>query len=342
MSSPYVSVIIPVYKVQKYILQCLESIQKQSFTDYEVILVDDGSPDDSAKIISRFIADNGLANFHLLHKENGGVSSARNMGIRAARGQWLAFVDSDDWIEPDYLSRMVSAIEETDADYCLIGFRTYDDLTGEYEVWSDYPVYSGSLPEEMHLLTSFDYVHSRMYRKSIIDARNITFDEKIYCCEDNAFNFDYLPFARKFVCISDIGYNYRRNVSGSLTRTLNYPLKRANIVKHMEDFAAACSMDDIVSTLEKNRSFSRVMWHVLLVKVTCDILTGQAKSARQYVKTDLSRAIIASYHPTGKKDHVFYALLKHAFPCLVLLVRIYYSSYTKLHKFKRLFYFISH
>lgn len=122
MSMPFVSIIIPVYNASQHILQCLESVKSQSFTDYEVILVDDGSKDDSAQIITRFIGAHTLSNYRLLQKENGGVSSARNAGIRAAQGQWIAFVDSDDWIDPDYLTLMVSAIRENEADFCLIGF----------------------------------------------------------------------------------------------------------------------------------------------------------------------------------------------------------------------------
>lgn len=342
MAVPFISVIIPVYNTRKYILQCLESVQKQNFSDYEVILVDDGSPDDSAQIIEQFIADNGLSNFHLVHKENGGLCSARNLGMQLAKGQWIAHVDSDDWIEPEYLSRMANAINETDADFCLIGFRAYDEITGCFDVWSDYPLSCGILPEDMAALTSFDYSWARMYKKSIIDSHNLSFDGRIKHCEDNAFNFDYIRFVKKFVCIPYIGYNYRRGVAGSLTKATNSPLKRVHIFEHMEGFVNSFAMEDIVATLNRNWSFSRIMWNVLLNKVTCDILDNQAKVARQYAKTDLAKAIISAYLPRSKKDHLFYFLLKHAFPFLVVLVRLYYGNLSTLVKFKRLFHFFSH
>lgn len=191
MSRPFVSIIIPVYNASQHILQCLESVKSQSFTDYEVILVDDGSKDDSAQIITRFIGAHTLSNYRLLQKENGGVSSARNAGIRAAQGQWIAFVDSDDWIDPDYLTLMVSAIRENEADFCLIGFRAYDDDTQRFDIWSDYPLPTGTIPGELYALTSFDYIWSRLYKKSILEEHGILFDERISYCEDNAFNFDY-------------------------------------------------------------------------------------------------------------------------------------------------------
>lgn len=342
MSSPFVSVIIPVYNVRKYILQCLESVQKQSFSDYEVILVDDGSPDDSAQIIQQFIADHDLANFHLIHKENGGVCSARNAGLRIAQGQWITFIDSDDWVEPDYLAKMVNSVKETDADLCLVGFRAYDEISQRFDVWSDYPLCGGTLPKDMYALTSFDYVWARLYKKAIIDAHNISFDEQIFYAEDNAFNFDYIRFVNHFTCISDVCYNYRRSVVGALSKTPHSPRKRVHVFAHMEQFVDSFAMEEIVSTLNNNRSFCAIMWNVLLNKITCDILAKQSGNARLCAKTDLAKAIISAYRPRSKKDRVFYYLLKHAFPCLVVLVRVYYGNLGNLMKFKKLFHFLSH
>jgi len=100
--SPKVSVIVPVYKVEKYLPECIGSILAQTFTDFELILADDGSPDNSGKICDDYAARD--FRIRVFHKENGGVSSARNLGIDNARGEWIAFVDSDDWIGRDFLS----------------------------------------------------------------------------------------------------------------------------------------------------------------------------------------------------------------------------------------------
>lgn len=342
MSSPFISVIIPVYNTRKYILQCLESLRNQTYSDFEVILVDDGSSDDSGQIISRFILDTGLTNYHLVSKKNGGVCSARNAGLQVAKGQWISFVDSDDWVGPEYLSKMVKAVEETDADYCLIGLCAYDEVSQHRDVWTDYPLCAGTIPEDLYALTSMDYVCSRMFRKSIIDANHISFDERIFYAEDNAFNFDYLRFVKKFACVQDVCYIYRRRETGALSRTPHSPLKRACVFEHMEGFVSAFPMEDIITALSKNWSFSRIMWNVLLNKVTCDILAKHTKEARRYIKTDLAQAIISAHRPRSKKDHLFYFLLKHAFPLLVLLVRVYYGNLTRLVKCKRLFHFFSH
>lgn len=342
MSTPFVSIVIPVYNARAHILQCLESAKSQSFADYEVVLVDDGSKDDSAQIILQFIEENALSNYHLIQKENGGVSSARNAGIRAARGQWIAFVDSDDWIEPDYLALMVNAIRENEVDFCLIGFRAYDDATERFDIWSDYPLHTGTIPKQLYALTSFDYIWSRMYKKSILEEHGILFDERISYCEDNAFNFDYVRHVSRFACVSEVCYNYRRGHGGSLSKSVVYPQMRVHFVEHMHRFVESLPMEDILYALEHNRSFCWVMWDVLLTKVSCDILTKQSKQARRYKKTPLSKAIVRAYRPRAKKDKLFRFLLKHSFPCLTMLVKTYYGNFDRLKKHKRLFRFLSH
>ena len=98
---PKVSVIVPVYKAEKYLHRCVDSILSQTFTDWELLLIDDGSPDRSGEICDEYAKKD--TRIRVFHKENGGVSSARNMGLDIAKGKWIVFVDSDDWCEPDYL-----------------------------------------------------------------------------------------------------------------------------------------------------------------------------------------------------------------------------------------------
>lgn len=100
--SELVSVIIPIYNVEKYILKTVESVMKQDYSNIEIILVDDGSPDDSGKIIDELKAKD--SRIICIHKENGGVSSARNAGMDIANGEYVTFIDGDDWVEPNYIS----------------------------------------------------------------------------------------------------------------------------------------------------------------------------------------------------------------------------------------------
>ncbi len=118
---PLISVIVPVYKVEPYLSRCIDSILAQTFTDFELILVDDGSPDNCGKICDDYAQKN--KRIEVIHKENGGLSSARNAGIDWAfansNSQWLTFIDSDDWIHPQYLDLLLSGATSTDADICV-------------------------------------------------------------------------------------------------------------------------------------------------------------------------------------------------------------------------------
>ncbi|MEG1313359.1 MAG: glycosyltransferase, partial [Bacilli bacterium] len=105
MDSPKLSIIVPVYNVDKYINKCIESILAQTFTDFELLLVNDGSLDSSGSICDEY--EKKDSRIKVFHKENGGVSSARNLGLENARGEWIAFVDGDDWISPEMYKKLL-------------------------------------------------------------------------------------------------------------------------------------------------------------------------------------------------------------------------------------------
>ena len=120
-----VSVIVPVYQVEAYLPACLDSILAQTFRDFELILVDDGTRDGCPAIMDAYAARD--ARIRLLHKENGGLSSARNAGLDVARGEYIAFVDSDDTVEPTLLEDTVRAADETGAEQVLFNYRLVDE-----------------------------------------------------------------------------------------------------------------------------------------------------------------------------------------------------------------------
>ena len=122
---PLISVIIPVYKVEPYLRKCIDSVRNQTYRNLEIILVDDGSPDHCGQICDEYAAAD--SRIRVIHKENGGLSSARNAGIRIARGEYLGFVDSDDWIEPDMYAFLYAALEKETADLAVCGVYTHKD-----------------------------------------------------------------------------------------------------------------------------------------------------------------------------------------------------------------------
>lgn len=114
-----ISIIVPVYNVEAYIRQCIDSILAQTYRDIEVILIDDGSPDQCGKICDEYAAEDGRV--RVFHTENSGLSAARNLGIKKARGEYIGFVDSDDWVEPDMYEILLKEIEGKNADICVCG-----------------------------------------------------------------------------------------------------------------------------------------------------------------------------------------------------------------------------
>ena len=119
MSTPAISVIIPVYNAEQYLRRCVDSVLTQSYTDFELLLIDDGSRDQSPAICDEYAAADHRV--QVFHKPNGGVSSARNLGLDHARGQWITFIDSDDFISPNYLS----AVNRSDADMLILNKCVY-------------------------------------------------------------------------------------------------------------------------------------------------------------------------------------------------------------------------
>lgn len=122
---PEISIIVPVYQVEKYLNECIDSILAQTFTDFELILVDDGSPDNCPALCDA--AAKRDSRVRVIHKQNGGVSTARNAGLDAAQGNWIAFVDSDDTVEPEYLEKMHKAVLETGADFAICSSQCIDE-----------------------------------------------------------------------------------------------------------------------------------------------------------------------------------------------------------------------
>lgn len=333
---PKISVIVAVYNLEKYITECLESIRHQTYTDYEVIIVNDNSTDKSAEIISNYISEYKLDNFILINKENGGISSVRNKGIEFAQGEWITFIDGDDWVEPSFLADMIADIDKNPVDLSIVGYQVYDMKTQEATPWTNYSLEYGTLPQDVGALYSFGRVWARIYKRSIIEDYHIRFDERIKYCEDDAFNFDYISAIKSFRLQNKIGYNYRVNRDGSLTKKLIHPKIKYHLNEHMQAFCSTISLDDLKRGLNENKNLSFVMWNVFHTTVINDILDGKLKGAYKYKKTPVSKAIIKAYKPRTKKDKLFRFFCRTSFLCMIILVKIYYGNFEKLRKSKLL------
>ena len=213
---PTVSIIVPVYNAKKVLWRCLDSIYAQTYGSWEAILVDDGSQDGSAEICDD--APNKDPRFRRIHKANGGVSSARNVGIEDARGKYLMFVDADDIIVPTCLEKMVRAIETYGTDLVLCGYERFRGDWTEAHPFSQYSVtLMQSLPEFLMVYTEARTnlfgvsIWGKLYRADIIRRNGIRFDPEISYEEDCNFNMDYLPHIRTAAALSEKLYRYRQS-----------------------------------------------------------------------------------------------------------------------------------
>jgi len=213
-----VSVIVPVYNVEEYLGRCVDSILAQTYTNLEVILVDDGAKDSSGAICDEYAARD--ARVRVIHKENGGLSSARNAGIDAAKGDWLEFVDSDDWIEPDAVESMLTLALEHRTELVVAGRYDVKAKTGERKI--------GLCPPKMEVISGEEMV-SRMFRWLGCDSgacdklfhkrlfREIRFPYGVVC-EDVPIMYKIVLDAGKVAMCDKPIYNYYHR-PGSITIT---------------------------------------------------------------------------------------------------------------------------
>lgn len=204
MNIPQISVIVPVYNVEKYLTQCIESILSQTYQEFELLLIDDGSEDNSGSICDHY--SNIDSRVHVFHKENGGVSSARNMGIEHAKGEWVCFVDSDDWIDKDTFEYITGLWKG--ADFLQFGYRRTGGTASEYSY-----VPSKVLRYSMHVYCTKRIYHSAicgyLLKLNIIKKYKISFPNHIKYGEDQAFILKTLICSSEIVILDRHFYNYR-------------------------------------------------------------------------------------------------------------------------------------
>lgn len=215
---PVVSIIVPVYNVEDYLALTLESVFNQGYQDYELICVNDGSTDRSGELLRR--AQEKDSRVRVITKENGGLSSARNAGIKEARGKYVCFLDSDDLLIENACERIVRAFEETNADVVTFGaipypeFRGYDWLN---EVLSPRDVtYDSFGPELLFGENSNPFVWRTACEAHFLKESGVLFDESLPFGEDQVFHFAIYPRSSKTALISDKLLKYRVNRKGSL------------------------------------------------------------------------------------------------------------------------------
>lgn len=215
-----VCIIIPIYNIERYLSECLDSVLRQSYQNLEIILIDDGSTDNSGNICDEYAAKDHR--FQVIHKENGGAASAKNVGLDHVTGDYIAFLDSDDYVEVTWIEKMVSSLETADADIAEC------DLVKEYVNKTE----PGNI--EISKLGSFtceDYLAiylqnwtcslfcNKLFKAELI--KEIRFRQERRCIDDEFFTYKVLSSAQKIVRIEDKLYHYRQRKSSAVSSEKN-------------------------------------------------------------------------------------------------------------------------
>lgn len=322
-----ISVIVPVYNVENYLRQCLESLRTQTYTNIEVIMVDDGSQDSSGKICDEYAEK--FNNFYIVHKENAGLGMARNTGLEHIKGEFVVFLDSDDYLDPDCIRILYEKLRQNHVDMCKGGFKRVLD-SGEIVSKRDYqneffegekaklellPRMIGSSPSRHDNIEMC--VWGAIYNVEPIKKYGLKFpSERELISEDLVFNIDYMQYANGACTISEMAYNYRVNLNSLST---SYRNDRFEASKHFY-----LEMKRKLEKLGYDRMTMLRLDRMFFVYLRMCI--GQEKSATSKNKREISinnidkicsdatvRKTIAEYpiKDLGFKQRLFLSLLRH-------------------------------
>lgn len=221
--APRISVIIPVYNAQRYLERCIRSVLAQDEADLEILCVDDGSTDETLPLLRQMAAEDGR--IRVLEQDHRSAGAARNLGLCHATGEYLHFLDADDWLSPGIYSHAVDTLERTGAQVCAFQYRVYDDSTA---LSRPFPCYLDGREritclndEPAFLLYNTVVPWNKLYRRDWVEEHSLRFDE-IHCANDRAFYFKLLRTGAKVALTMRHGLYYRVQNLSSLTGTARF------------------------------------------------------------------------------------------------------------------------
>lgn len=305
-----VSIVIAAYNTEKYIAKCLESLKKQTYTDFEAIVVVDGATDKTLEICEEFSKRDNR--FITLYQKNGGLSAARNHGLEKCRAEYITFVDSDDYVGSDYLKVLVNAIEMNDCDISACGYVLEDEDGNEkYRTERKREIMDNEMFLNNMLIPinrSYGaFVWNKLYKSEIIGKYNIRFpSEKRYLFEDHYFNYEYMKYAKRGCYIPSCAYYYISRKNIGIIRGIDENNKAAEKWFHYADVFDLI-IDDSYKGLDEFKKQIKMMkvWHsstavrVLAHYGECD--SPEYVNMRKYIKENMIEYLKARYIGAKKK-----------------------------------------
>lgn len=289
-----ISVIIPVYNTEEYLVECLDSLVNQNYKYFEALLINDGSVDSSGVICDEYAAKD--IRFKVFHQENSGVSTARNLGVDNAQGDWITFVDSDDVIDEHLLSNLVKGTQGQ-SEFVLSGINRYKDniIKPFFEFNNNETLFLKDFMLKYSLYQYYAGPWGKLFKNNIIKENNIYFNVDLSWGEDALFNLQYLKNCNIVHTVKYTGYNYRLLSSGLAKNYFpsSYYLHLINKLKR--EFSL---IENRVGTIEKEKNFT--------------VITGRLLSTIYTVSDDKQRMMqLNSVYKTNKDELIsFFAQTK--------------------------------
>lgn len=280
-----ITVIIPVYNVEKYIRKCLDSIINQTLKDIEIIIVNDGSPDNCQSIIDEYAKkDDRIIS---LIQENGRQGKARNNGLKHAKGEYISFIDSDDYIETNMLEKMYNKAKEEDSDIVICSnYHIYETTNIKESIFIDEELMEDSINNKKNKLLNIISPCYKIYKRSLLLNNNISFMEKLYY-EDLAFSLKSLVLANKISYVNEPLYYYIIREGSTMTST--------NVIKNLDIIKA---FEDVITFLKNNKLYEKYYSEIEFMAID-----------NLYISTIVR--VIRSNASKNKKNEIISKLLKY-------------------------------
>lgn len=319
-----VSVIVPVYRVARFLPRCIESIQQQDYQNIEIVLVDDGSDDESGKIIDEYASKD--SRIVAIHKPNGGVSSARNAGLDKASGDYICFADGDDYVMTDYISYLLGLALEYHADISVTTamFGNFDEKqTSDVST----QVYGAEKATELMLCYRFPIgVYCRIFRKKFLEKQKLRFREELFIGEGFNFNMDSIQRANKIAVGHRKAYYYRRDNESSAMSSFSEK-------KWVNGLHAIQVIKDnlIIKSDAIEKAWQYAWWRTNSDAYDSIVLAGAQESNRKMYETCRStvrkNGFVALKVPVSRKDRIRAVLMTICPSAIPVMMKIREKKY---------------
>lgn len=307
MNTPKVSVIVPVYNAEKYLHRCVDSILSQTFKEFEILLIDDGSKDKSGKICDEYAHKD--CRVKVFHKENGGVSSARNFGLDKANGEYISFIDSDDWVVSSYLAELLFLCNEN-VDLVECGYVYYgkEKLSFETEFnMMDSESYLIKLFQNRRFYEGFLWV--KLFKASLIDT--LRFEPKLAYNEDRVFITQYMLKCRRVAATQKCLYNYDNTHANAMSKFGSIIDNKT--ITELDSYCFLLKLPKLSENVKK--TISKYAQYVLLVFYNIAKNDGQLKLLEGYYilfsKKEKPLWLLRIFRNNYHLGHILYYVCMH-------------------------------